>query len=325
MTQNRISAPPHLHCGDSVIRMTVGAGLGFLPVALAALLAFGGRAAGLFGLSLAGAVAAEFAASRLLEKKWPAAEDIAACLMSALLYAALVPVHWGAVWIITGSVASVLIGRKVFGALGASPFHPVMTGLSFVMAVSPGLFHAGGLAFSFAHTSFSDFLLHKLPVQLGSILASGDAGCLAATSVAAILLGGAVLWMRRLVLPEIPLIYLGTLAAGARLCFGACPAQSWMGLLPTDVFVAFFILTDSVTAPLTRSAKRWLAFAAAGLVLALRPFTGALGSAVLAVLAMNAMTPWMDEWFRPRGSRSGTFGADFFRNLKSPRKEGHLS
>jgi electron transport complex protein RnfD len=147
-------------------------------------------------------------------------------------------------------------------------------------------------------------------------LRANEAGSLVNSSLAAVFASALILMAWKLIVIEIPLLYLAVLAIGE----GFQTSHLFMGwhmLYPIYFFVAFFIITDLVTTPTTRQGQRLFAVVAALLCLFFRHMTSDLPAIVYSVLLANAVVPWIDEWFRPQNSRRHHPWAEVAEGLKS--------
>lgn len=129
-------------------------------------------------------------------------------------------------------------------------------------------------------------------------------GSLGETSALLLLLGGLFLLYQRIITWHIPLAMLGTLTLLATL-FHLLDPQSYVGPLThllsgAAIMGAFFIATDLVTSPV--SARGQLLFGAGCglLVFAIRTWAGYPEGVAFAVMLMNACTPLIDHYLKPR-------------------------
>lgn len=141
----------------------------------------------------------------------------------------------------------------------------------------------------------------------GTIASSlGEASALLLT------LGGLFLVWRRIITWHMPLMFLGSLALIATLFNLYEPARyasAQFHLLHGGVILAaFFILTDPVTSPSTPKGQYIFALGCAVLVYAIRTWGSYPEAVAFVVMLMNACTPLIDYYLRPRiygRSRSG--------------------
>ena len=122
-------------------------------------------------------------------------------------------------------------------------------------------------------------------------------GSLGETSVLAILLGGIYLFYKGIIDYRITLGVLGSAAVMSFLT-GANPVfELFSGSL---LFAAVFMATDMVTSPYTPKG-RWIFGIGVGFLIMLIRTWGSLPEGVTyAILIMNAVTPLINRWTRPR-------------------------
>ncbi len=139
-----------------------------------------------------------------------------------------------------------------------------------------------------------------------------SSGSLGETSALLILGGGVFLILRRVITWHIPLAMLGTvalLAGGFHLADPLRYADPAVHLLTGALMLgAFFIATDLVTSPVTRLGQVIFGAGCGALVFVIRTWGGFPEGVGFAVLLMNAATPLIEHYTRPRifgRSRSG--------------------
>lgn len=129
-------------------------------------------------------------------------------------------------------------------------------------------------------------------------------GSLGETSALLILLGGLFLLYKRVISWHIPLAMLGTLTLLATL-FHLIDATLYVGpfthLMSGAVMLgAFFIATDPVTSPVSMRGQLLFGAGCGLLVFAIRSWAGYPEGVAFAVLLMNAFTPLVDHYLKPR-------------------------
>lgn len=130
------------------------------------------------------------------------------------------------------------------------------------------------------------------------------AGSLGETSAVLILLGGLLLLYKRIISWHIPVAVLGSLLSVAALFHAVDPARFAPGLfhmLSGATFLgAFFIATDYVTSPVSKKGQIIFGVGVGLLTWIIRNFAGYPEGMAFAVLLMNALTPIIDQYTRPR-------------------------
>jgi Na+-translocating ferredoxin:NAD+ oxidoreductase subunit D len=138
-----------------------------------------------------------------------------------------------------------------------------------------------------------------------SQLAIGQAGgSMGETSALLLLLGGLYLLLKRIITWHIPLAMLGTLTLLATL-FHLIDPQTYVGPLThltsgAAIIGAFFIATDLVTSPVSIRGQLLFGCGVGLLVYAIRTWAGYPEGVAFAVMLMNACTPLIDHYLKPR-------------------------
>jgi len=169
--------------------------------------------------------------------------------------------------------------------------------------------HAKTVMSSLPGQSMSDIVaasFQPLPAMLG--LTSGSLG---ETSALLFLAGGIVLLYMRIISWHIPVAMLGTVALLASIFHLVDPdhfAPPLFHLLSGGLMLgAFFIATDPVTSPVSQRGRLIFGAGCGVLVFVIRQWAGYPEGVAFAVLLMNAATPMIDHYIRPRifGRTSG--------------------
>lgn len=131
-----------------------------------------------------------------------------------------------------------------------------------------------------------------------------SAGSLGETSALLILAGGLFLLYKRIISWHIPVAMIGTLLGLATL-FHALAPEHYAGplihlLSGATLLGAFFIATDLVTSPVTPTGQLLFGAGCGALVFIIRTWAGYPEGMAFAVMLMNALTPLIDHYIRPR-------------------------
>lgn len=142
-------------------------------------------------------------------------------------------------------------------------------------------------------------VFHTLSGLLG--LGTGSMG---ETSAVLILGGGLFLLAKRIITWPVPVAMIGTLMALAALFHWIDP-EVYLGplvhlLSGATVLGAFFIATDPVTSPVTTRGQLLFGAGCGALVFVIRTWAGYPEGMAFAVMLMNALTPIIDHYVRPR-------------------------
>ncbi len=131
-----------------------------------------------------------------------------------------------------------------------------------------------------------------------------ESGSMGETSAGLLLAGGLLLLALRIITWHIPVALLGTLGALAAMSnaldptrYAAMPVHLLSG---AAVLGAFFIATDYVTSPVSRSGQLLFGAGIGALTWVIRALGGYPEGLAFAVVLMNAMVPLIDRGLRPR-------------------------
>jgi len=317
-----LSSSPHIHAGETTDQVMRAVIYSLLPACAVAVYFFGLPALGVLLLATLGCLAAEAACQRLMGKP-VALADGSAAVTGILLALNLPPTSpW---WLtLLGAVIAIVIGKQVYGGLGANPFNPALVArvvllISFPVQMTSWSAPAplgSGLDLVTTATPLGEWknavmLTGKLPeVMQGSSLQhllGNMPGCIGEVSALALLLGAAYLFWRRILTWQIPVAYVGTVVLLAGLFWlidpSKYPSPLFHLLTGGLVLGAFYMATDMVTTPVTSRGMLLFGIGCGLLTVLIRLFGGYPEGVSFAILLMNAATPLIDRYLRPR-----TFG-----------------
>ena len=297
-----VSYPPHVWKGFSTVKvMYIVIATLMLPTG-AAIYFFGLSALWIILVAVATAVLVEFAIKKLRKKRF--VMDGSA-VMTGLLLALILPPRLPLWMVVIGSAFSIAIAKEAFGGLGHNIFNPALAGRAF-LAVSfpvemtrwymPGNFAPDAL--TSASPLNSSYLYEGTRLELYRDMFFGNiAGSIGETSAVLILAGGIILIALRLIDWRIPLIFIGTVAAGSFLLGNDIIFNILAGGL---MLGAFYMATDYVTSPVTPSGRAIFAFGAGIITLLIRNFSAAPEGVAFSILIMNSFAPLIDRYIRPK-------------------------
>ena len=315
-----VAMAPHRHSGRTVATLIQLTFVGLLPVLIASLYLYRGRAALMLVVGLVFAVATEAILSLILRKPIKVLNGHSA-LMGVLL-ALLMPA--GAAWwvLAIGASLSVALGKMVFGNAWNYPFHPVLVALVLIQMSWPGdmenhykplpiLAEEAAAAQSTEGTNgkweaATDPVaaVKAIPVlsqraNVKELLWGDHPGPIGTTSIIAIALGGLFLIFMRVIPWQIPLGFLGSAwifaTVFARLDPTAYPTPEFSLFAGSLFFVAVFLATEWVTTPVTGWGKLLFGIGAGVMTLIIRYWGQSVEGAIYAVLIMNAVAPLLDR------------------------------
>ena len=314
-----LSSSPHLHSGETTDQVMRDVIYALLPACLVGIYFFGLSALLLIALCVAGGLAVE-ALCQIGMGRQVTIRDGSAVVTGVLLALNLPPSSpwWMA---LIGAAVAIAIGKQVYGGLGHNPFNPALVArvvllISFPVQMTtwtaPAPLGAGIDAVTSAtplgEAKTAVMMTGHLPASLtqglGHYFLGNMPGSLGEVSAAALLLGAAYLFWRKVLTWHIPLSFLGTVVvfSGAFWLFdpGHYPNPLFQLVTGGLILGAFFMATDMVTTPVTSTGMLIFGVGCGVITVLIRLFGGYPEGVSFAILLMNALTPLIDRFTRPR-------------------------
>jgi Na+-translocating ferredoxin:NAD+ oxidoreductase subunit D len=284
---------PHIRAQDTSSGMQWGFWSSLLPALLVSLILYRWEAARLLGCSVSAAILSEILAKKIFRKDLMLHDG--SSIFIGTLFAMMCPLQLPLGIVALGSFFSVFVGKELFGGTGEYVLHPALVGQIFIHTGFPISEHFMTL-YGVNGVTWSD-IYGVTPTWSWKALLGLGPTMMADGSTLPLLAGAIMLVGKRLIHWEVPILFLISLAAVASV-LGLNPIMSLFA--GNACFAAFFLVSDPVTTPMTRSGARFFAIACGVLVGALRFGSGYFYILPFAVLIMNALTPWIDARIRPR-------------------------
>jgi electron transport complex protein RnfD len=314
-----VSSSPHMHDGRTVAQIMRLVILALAPAALYSIYIFGLDALRVYVLSIASAILYEALAQKVMKRPVTIKDSSAA--LTGLLVAMNLPAT--APWwlILIGNFFAIVIAKQLYGGLGYNPFNPALVGrvvllISFPVQmtarwVTPSKFGTDAVTTATPLTQMKESLatLGHIDIQFGreqilDLLLGNRAGSLGETSVILLALGGLFLILKKVISWRIPVMYIGAVWVITDIFYMIDPthyANPSFHVITGGLFLgAFFMATDYVSSPVTK--RGMLIFGAGcGVITVLIRLWGAYPEGVsFAILLMNATTPLIDRYTRPK-------------------------
>ena len=306
-----VSSSPHIFATESIPGIMYHVVFALSPVVAASVYFFGIRALLLLIVCVSGAILSEHASQILRHKKTTIGDGSA--LITGMLLALVLPPAFPLWAAFLGAMVAIIAGKMIFGGLGYNVFNPALIGRAFLQAAFPVLITQWSQPeFSFAPTipivtQATPLAAFKFQGQLTGywqLFWGHVGGSLGETSALAILIGG--LYLVRKKYADWRII------SGIFLSAGLFSGVLWLirpeqYASPVFHFLSggfllgtFFMATDMVTSPIT-PAGRWIFGAGVGFfIILIRSFGGLPEGVMYAILLMNALTPLIDRFTKPR-------------------------
>ncbi len=315
-----ISPSPHIHSGESVNKIMYGVLLALLPAFIWSVVVFGLDSVRVTLIAVAACMAFEYLIQKFILKTPTQITDGSAALTGVLL-AFNVPASIPAWMLIVGALVSIGIAKMPFGGLGNNPFNPALVGRVFMLISFPvnmTSWPSIGDSGIDAVTTATPLALLKEGVKSGQpvvdilktlpsnmdLFMGNLSGSLGEISVAALLLGGIFMLIRKIITWHIPVSVLASAALFSGIFWLIDPtkfADPLFHLMTGGLILgAVFMATDMVTSPM--NAKAQLIFGAGiGILTILIRVWGAYPEGVsFAILIMNAVVPLLNRFIKPK-------------------------
>jgi Na+-translocating ferredoxin:NAD+ oxidoreductase subunit D len=313
-----VSSFPHLRAPVDTRRVMATVIAALLPAIAAAAWIFGWRALVVIATCVVVAVATEALSQMAFGKKVTIADGSAA--VTGILLAFTLPAHVPLWMAAVGAAVAIFLVKQLFGGLGFNIFNPALAARAVLLSSwpvamtswslpvlslasadavsSPSVLGVlkesarGGAAADLAVT-YRDLLLGTVPGSLGE------------TCKVALLAGGALLLVLRLIDWRVPVAFIGSVALLSWV-FGRDPLLDVLsgGL----ILGAFFMATDMVTTPSTRKGKLIFGLGCGITTFLIRAWGGFPEGVCYSILFMNCVNLMIERFAVPRrfGSRRQT-------------------
>jgi len=318
-----ISPSPHIHSGDSVQKNMYGVIIALIPALLASLYFFGLGALVITVTAIVSCVVFEYLLQKYVLKGELTVTDGSAVL-TGLLLAFNVPSNLPIWMLILGSAVAIGIAKMTFGGLGNNPFNPALVGRVFMLisfpvqmtswpkpAVLPltytdavtGATPLGIVKEGLAKGDSVSSLMSKLP-SFHDMLLGNIGGSLGEVSAIALLIGGAFLLWQKIITWHIPVSIIGAVIIFSSILHASNP-EAYMGPV-FHIFTgglllgAFFMATDYVTSPMSKAGMLIYGTLIGVLTVLIRVFGSYPEGVSFAILIMNAFTPLINKYVKPR-------------------------
>lgn len=308
-----VSPSPHIHGGDSISKNMYGVLIALVPAFLVSLYYFGLGALIVTATSVIACVLFEYLIQKFLMKKEPTVCDGSAILTGVLL-AFNLPSNLP-VWIILiGALAAIGIGKMSFGGLGNNIFNPALVGRVFLLISFPAQMtmwpEVGQLtAYTDVTTGatvlslMNEGALDKLPT-LVDMLFGKMGGSLGEVSALALLLGLVFMLWKKIITWQIPVSILLTVFVFTGIMHLVNPVQyasPFVHLLSGGLMLgAIFMATDYVTSPMSKNGMLVYGVGIGILTTVIRLFGSYPEGMSFAILIMNAFTPLINSYIKPK-------------------------
>ena len=315
-----ISPSPHVHSGDSTKKIMYRVVYAMIPALIWSVFVFGLDALRVTLIAVAACLAFEFIIQKYLLKIKPMISDGSA-LITGILLAFNVPsnIPW---WIIIiGSLAAIGIGKLSFGGLGNNIFNPALVGRVFLLISFPvqmtswpvnkqsgidALTSATPLGIikeGITNGTPVSEISAKLPATT-DMLFGNIGGSLGEISAILLILGGLYMLLKKVITWHIPVSIIVTVALVATIFWLNNPSvyiNPVYHILTGGLMLgAIFMATDMVSSPMNPKGQIIYGIGIGLITISIRLFGAYPEGISFAILIMNAVTPLINTYVKPK-------------------------
>ena len=309
-----VSPSPHIHSGDSISKNMYGVLIALVPAFLVSLYYFGLGALIVTTVAVASCLLFEFLIQKHLFKKEPTLWDGSA-VITGLLLAFNLPSNLPVWIIIIGAFAAIGIGKMPFGGLGNNIFNPALVGRVFLLISFPAQMTTWpvpaplSMHYTDVQTGATILSLINEKVAAGlpstmDMLVGNMGGSLGEVSAIALLIGLFYMLIRKVITWHIPVSIIVTVLLFTGIMHGVSPdkyANPLIHLLSGGLLLgAIFMATDYVTSPMSKSGMVVFGVGIGALTVIIRLFGAYPEGMSFAILIMNALTPLINNYLKPK-------------------------
>ena len=316
-----VSLSPHVHGGDSVKKNMYGVLVALLPAFLVSLYFFGLGALIVTATSVLACLFFEWAIGKFIMKRETTSITDGSAIITGVLLAFNLPSNLPVWIIILGALFAIGVAKMSFGGLGCNPFNPALAGRVFLLLSFPVQMTSwpavGQLtAYTDAVTTATPLAIMKGVIngapgvsmdQLPSamdLFFGNNPGCVGEVSALALLLGLAYMLWKKIITWHVPVSILVTVFVFAGIMHLVNPdlyASPVVHLFSGGLMLgAIFMATDYVTSPMNHRGMLIYGVCIGLLTVIIRLFGAYPEGMSFAILIMNAFTPLINTYVKPK-------------------------
>ena len=315
MANKFIVAPaPHMHNPHSTQSLMRDVLIALVPALAVSVWVYGLSVLYVTAIAVASCVLVEYLIQKFLIKGASTVCNLSAVVTGVLLAFNLPSnIPW---WIIViGAVVAIGVAKMTFGGLGHNPFNPALVGRVFLLIAYPvqmtSFPQPADSVDAFAGaTPLAALKSHAIEVgdvNLLNMFAGVMPGSMGEIAAAALLVGGLYMLWRRVITWHIPVAVLGSMAAFAFIVALAQGGGEAIYALPAfhllaggAMLGAIFMATDYVTSPMTPKGMIIYGIGIGVITMIIRMWGAYPEGMSFAILLMNAVTPLINKYVKPR-------------------------
>ena len=320
-----VSGSPHVHGDSSVKKIMYQVVFAMVPAMLVSVYFFGLDALRVMLISSLACLFFEWLIQKYLIKG-PVTITDGSALVTGILLAFNVPSDLPTWILIIGAFISIGMAKMSFGGLGKNPFNPALVGRVFLLISfpvqmtswpAPKLLFGGTASYPDAMGGATPLgflkeglknntvpeLMAKMP-DLMSDFVGFIGGSLGEVSALALLLGAIYMLIKKVITWHIPVSYIGSVVVFTGILWLVNPdmyADPMFHLLTGGMILgAFFMATDMVSSPISPLGQIIFGIGCGVITILIRLWGAYPEGVSFAILIMNAFTPLLNRWVKPK-------------------------
>ena len=293
--------------------------IALMPALIASFMVFGIGSLIVTATSVLSCLFFEWFITRVFLKR-PSTLADGSAIITGILLAFNLPSNLPLYMIVVGALVAIGIGKMAFGGLGNNPFNPALVGRVFLLISFPAKMTSWPVPNQL--TAYADAVTGATPMNLIGQIAGGNTaamdqlpalkdlflgnigGCIGEVSALALLIGLVILLLRKVITWHIPVTILVTVAVLTGIMWLINPVlyvNPLYHLCSGGLMLgAIFMATDYVTSPMTTKGMVWYGIGIGFLTVIIRYFGSYPEGMSFAILLMNAVTPLINNWCKPK-------------------------
>lgn len=315
-----VSPSPHVHSNDTTQKIMYRVVYAMLPALLWSVFVFGLAALWVTLVAVVSCLAFEYLIQKYLMKVKPSITDGSA-LITGILIAFNVPSNIPLWIIVIGSLAAIGIGKLSFGGIGSNIFNPALVGRVFLLISFPvqmtswPINNRSGIDGITAATPLGiikEGVTNGTPISEISgnlpstidLLFGNIGGSLGEISAVLLIIGGLYMLWKKVITWHIPISIIGTVAVVAAI-FWMTNSEVYINpiyhILTGGLMLgAIFMATDMVSSPMTPKGQIIYGVGIGLITISIRMFGAYPEGISFAILIMNAVTPLINNYVKPK-------------------------
>jgi electron transport complex protein RnfD len=305
-----VSHAPFWHNGSSISERSYHTMLAALPAVVLGIVHYGVAAIAVVSLAISSAILWELAFNLVSKRPLSIGDGNAAVI--GMLFAMILPATTPWWVVITGTFVAVVVGKQIFGGMGANPFNPVVVAAAILLLSWKNYFDVDqsllNYEFDFALvyplTALKNFGVSAVEgFTAADLLMGKQLGGMGTTFGLGLILGGLYLIIRGFIRWEIAFSFLVGVAVTA-LLFNLSDPVKYAGpafhlLTGYTLIGAFFLATEDSSSPANFIPMLLYGILGGVMTVLIRNIGAYADGVIFAILIINLVNPLLDK-IRPR-------------------------